>query len=328
MEYLFEYAIFAAKLITVVGVLAVPVLIALALFQSRRRSSGESAIEVRKLNDKLLDTSLAIESVLMAPKCFKKRVKQLKKTRKDAEAEREAAEGATPRLFVCEFVGDVRASAVSSLREEITAILSVASDVDEVAVVLESGGGTVHGYGLAASQLRRVRDKRIHLTVIVDKIAASGGYMMACVADEIVAAPFAIVGSIGVIGQLPNFHRLLEKHDIDFEQITAGKYKRTLSLFGKNTDADREKFQEEIEDAHQLFQDFVAEHRADLALDRVATGEHWFGTRALELGLVDRIETSDDFLCEKAKAIDVFEVRAEVKKTLFERLLGSAATTH
>ena len=327
MEYLFEYAIFAAKLITVVCVVAVPLLIALVLFQSRRRPSGETVIDVRKLNDKLLDTSLAIESVLMPPKAFKKRVKQLKKSRKGDEAKREAGDAPAPRLFVCEFDGDVRASAVSSLREEITAILSVACDVDEVAVVLESAGGTVHGYGLGASQLRRVRDKGIRLTVIVDKIAASGGYMMACVADEIIAAPFAIIGSIGVVGQLPNFHRLLEKHDIDFEQITAGKYKRTLSLFGKNTDEDREKFQEEIDDAHQLFQDFVAQHRSDLALDRVATGEHWFGTRALELGLIDRIATSDDFLCEKAKKIDVFEVRAEVKKTLIERLIGHSAVT-
>ena len=321
MEYLIEYAIFAAKLLTVVAAVAVPLLVALVLIQSRRRQPEEPAIEVRKLNDKLLDTSLAIESVLMPEKEFKKRVKQIKK---DNKAKLDAAEASTPRLFVCEFIGDVRASAVSSLREEITAILSVAKDIDEVAVVLESGGGTVHGYGLAASQLLRVRDKGIRLTAIVDKIAASGGYMMACVAEEIVAAPFAIIGSIGVVGQLPNFHRLLDKHDIDFEQITAGKYKRTLSLFAKNTDEDREKFQEEIDDAHQLFQEFVAQNRADLNLERVATGEHWFGSRALELGLVDRIATSDDFLCEKAKELDVFQVRTEVKKTLIERFIGYA----
>ena len=319
MEYLIEYAIFAAKLITVVSAVAVPLLIALVLIQSRRRQPEEPAIEVRKLNDKLLDTSLAIESVLMPEKEFKKRVKQIKK---DNKAKLDGAEASAPRLFVCEFIGDVRASAVSSLREEITAILSVAKEIDEVAVVLESSGGTIHGYGLAASQLLRVRDKGIRLTAIVDKIAASGGYMMACVAEEIVAAPFAIIGSIGVVGQLPNFHRLLDKHDIDFEQITAGKYKRTLSLFAKNTDEDREKFQEEIDDAHQLFQAFVAQNRADLDLERVATGEHWFGSRALELGLIDRIATSDDFLCEKAKELDVFQVRTEVKKTLIERLIG------
>ena len=319
MEYLIEYAIFAAKLITVVSAVAVPLLIALVLIQSRRRQPEEPAIEVRKLNDKLLDTSLAIESVLMPEKEFKKRVKQIKK---DNKAKLDGAEASAPRLFVCEFIGDVRASAVSSLREEITAILSVAKEIDEVAVVLESSGGTIHGYGLAASQLLRVRDKGIRLTAIVDKIAASGGYMMACVAEEIVAAPFAIIGSIGVVGQLPNFHRLLDKHDIDFEQITAGKYKRTLSLFAKNTDEDREKFQEEIDDAHQLFQAFVAQNRTDLDLERVATGEHWFGSRALELGLIDRIATSDDFLCEKAKELDVFQVRTEVKKTLVERLIG------
>jgi serine protease SohB len=322
MEYLFDYAVFAAKLITVAAVIAIPVIIGLVLVQSRRRHSAETAIEIRKLNDKFSDTSLALESVLMQPKEFKKRVKQV---RKENKVRRESPEART-RLFVCEFTGDIRANAVSALREEITAILSVAVEGDEVAVVLESSGGTVHGYGLAASQLRRIRDKGFRLTVIVDKIAASGGYMMACVADEIIAAPFAIVGSIGVIAQLPNFNRLLKKHDIDFEQIAAGRYKRTLTLFGENTDADREKYREEIEEAHTLFKQFVAAQRPALDLERTATGEHWFGTRALELGLIDRISTSDDFLCAKAADVDVFQVTGEVKKSIIERILGPSGT--
>ena len=108
-------------------------------------------------------------------------------------------------------------------------------------------------YGLAASQMQRIRDKKLKLTVCVDKVAASGGYMMAVVADKIIAAPFAVLGSIGVLAQVPNFHRLLKKHDVDFEMLTAGKYKRTLTMFGENTDKGREKFQEDIEDTHVLF---------------------------------------------------------------------------
>ncbi len=322
MEYFFDYGLFAAKLITVVAIIAIPLFIALVLIQSRRRHLAETPIEIRKLNDKLLETSLALESVLMQPKEFKKRIKQVKKENK---ARLESTDTRT-RIFVCEFTGDIRAHAVSTLREEITAILSVAGEGDEVAVILESSGGTVHGYGLASSQLRRIRDKGLRLTVIVDKVAASGGYMMACVADEIIAAPFAIIGSIGVIAQLPNFSRLLKKHDIDFEQITAGKYKRTLTLFGENTDEDRQKYQEEIEDAHTLFKEFIAAQRPELNLERVATGEHWFGTRALELGLIDRISTSDDYLCAKAAEVDVFQVRAARKKSILERMFGQSSS--
>ena len=143
---------------------------------------------------------------------------------------------------------------VESLREEITAIISIANpSKDKVLIRLESGGGVVHGYGLAASQLQRIKSAGIPLSVAIDKVAASGGYMMACVADEILAAPFAIVGSIGVIAQIPNFNKILKKNDVEFEQITAGEFKRTLTLFGENTDKAREKFREEIEQTHDLF---------------------------------------------------------------------------
>ena len=319
MEYLFDYLAFAAKAVTIALLLIVPALLLAVLVAGRRRQGIESNLEVRKLNDQLLERQLVLEAALLLPKQFKQRLKQVKK-------EQKAIDQATarPRLFVCDFNGDVRAQGVASLREEITAILAVAGALDEVAVVLESAGGTVHGYGLAASQLRRVRDRGIRLTIIVDKIAASGGYMMACVANEILAAPFAIIGSIGVVAQLPNFHRLLRKHNIDFEQVTAGKYKRTLTLFGENTDADRAKFQEEIDDAHALFKEFVADQRPQLDLERVATGEYWFGTRALSLGLVDRLSTSDEFICIKAAAVAVFKIKAIAPKTLRERLLSSA----
>jgi serine protease SohB len=210
------------------------------------------------------------------------------------------------------------------LREEISAILPVAREADEVLVRLESGGGAVHGYGLAASQLVRLTDAGIRLTVAVDKVAASGGYMMACVADHIIAAPFAIIGSIGVVAQLPNFHRLLKKNDIDFEMHTAGEYKRTLTLFGENTDKAREKFQADIDDVHVMFKDFVSTSRPAVLIEEVSTGEYWFGQRALEKNLVDQLCTSDAFLLQRLESTDLIEVRFRAKRTWQERL-GMAA---
>ena len=257
----------------------------------------------------------------MPKKDFKKFVKQQKQAGKD-----KPPGGGGKKIFVLDFKGNIKASGVSALREEITAILTVATDKDEVVALLESGGGTVHGYGLGASQLRRIRDRGIKLTAAVDKVAASGGYMMACVADRIIAAPFAIVGSIGVLAQIPNFHRLLKKLDIDFEQITAGDYKRTLTLFGENTARDREKFQAELEDTHALFKEFVRDNRAQVDLDRIATGEHWYGKRALELQLVDELMTSDDYLSNAARDADIYRIKYQRKKPVAERVIGFGAS--
>ena len=218
-----------------------------------------------------------------------------------------------------DFEGDIRATAVASLRQEISAILTMAGGGDEVVVRLESGGGVVHGYGLAASQLQRIRERKIPLTVTVDKVAASGGYMMACVADRLIAAPFAIIGSIGVLAQLPNLHRLLQKHEVDFEQLYAGEYKRTLTLFGENTDKAREKMQQELEETHGLFKDYVKAQRPRLDIDKVATGEHWLGTRALELGLVDRLQTSDDYLMAARRDAQLILLNYAGRKTFLDR---------
>ena len=195
---------------------------------------------------------------------------------------------------------------------------------DEILVKVESPGGLVHGYGLAASQLRRIRDAEVHLTIAVDKVAASGGYMMACVADRIIAAPFAVLGSIGVLAQLPNFHKLLKKNDIDFELYTAGEYKRTLTMFGENTQKGREKFVEELEQTHGLFKEFVAANRPQLDIDKVATGEVWYGQQAVQEGLVDDLQTSDAFVQERLQDWDVFDVRFVHKKNWQEKL-GFAA---
>ncbi|MFT6733460.1 MAG: serine protease SohB [Polaribacter sp.] len=227
------------------------------------------------------------------------------------------------RVFVINFDGDVEASAVENLREEITAIISIAEPKDEVVVNLESPGGMVHSYGLAASQLTRIKAANLKLIIVVDQVAASGGYMMACVADEILAAPFAIVGSIGVVAEIPNFHRLLKHNKVDYEQHTAGEFKRTLTMFSENTDVARKKFKQELEETHDLFKEFITKNRPALDIDKVATGEHWYGTQALDLGLIDGIMTSDDYIVKASEKNQVFEIAYQIKKPFSERFAFS-----
>ena len=224
------------------------------------------------------------------------------------------------RIFVLDFDGDVEASAVENLREEISAIVSAADEGDKVLLRLESPGGMVHAYGLAASQLTRIKDAKLELIIAVDQVAASGGYMMACVADKVLAAPFAVIGSIGVVAEVPNFHRLLKHNKVDYETHTAGEYKRTLTMFSENTDAARKKFKQELEETHDLFKHFITQNRPALSIEKVATGEHWYGTQALELGLIDGIQTSDDYILQAANDNDIFQVTFEMKKPLSQRL--------
>ena len=321
MEFLYEYGLFLIKFGTVIGgVAAVAFLI--VMLKMRSRVAEEGHLEVKHINQKFDHAKLMLEAATLPKGIFKKSVKAHKEKQKKAE---KSDAGDRKRIFVLNFRGDIRADEVASLREEISAILTTAANQDEVLVILESGGGTVHGYGLGASQLRRIRDKSIPLTVAVDKVAASGGYMMACVANRIIAAPFAIIGSIGVLAQIPNFHKLLKKHDIDFEQISAGRYKRTLSLFGENTEADREKLRAELEETHELFKQFVRENREQVDVEAISTGEHWHGKKALELGLVDALQTSDDYLSEAAKSTDIYEIRFARKKPFVEKFFSSAA---
>ena len=307
---------FLAKSATLVGALLLALAALVGAARELRQQEAER-LEVEPLNDRLERMRDALECELMDEDAYKKLAKQRDKARK--EDQKKSPEN-RPRLFVLDFDGDLAATPVSQLREEITALLQVLKPGDEVLLRLESEGGLVHGYGLAASQLKRLRDRQFKLTVAVDKVAASGGYLMACVADRILAAPFAILGSIGVVAQIPNVHRLLKKHDVDIELHTAGVHKRTLTMLGENTDAAREKFRQELEDTHQLFKQFVTEHRPQVAIDQVATGEHWFGTRALAIQLVDALQTSDDYLLEKAPSTNLYSVRYRRKKPLAERL--------
>lgn len=321
-DLLLQYGLFLAKTLTWVGGLIVLVVVIAGLVRAGREHVGER-LDVKNINERLQRMADILNLDLLDEKEYKR---EEKRQRAEEKAKRKASkddEPTKPRLFVLDFDGDIEATQVAALREEISAVLQVARPEDAVMVRLESGGGIVHSYGLAASQLKRVRDHGHKLYVSVDKVAASGGYMMACVADQILAAPFAVLGSIGVVAQMPNFHRLLNKHEIDVEMHTAGEYKRTLTMFGENTDAARAKFRQELNEIHDLFKSFVAENRAALAIDRVATGEHWYGTQALELGLIDTIQTSDDFLLSRVKDHDVYEIRYRVRRALREQLLST-----
>jgi serine protease SohB len=320
MEFWQDYGLFLAKTLTLLIVLTIA-LAAIMAAGSRGRQRGRDRLEVRRLNDRYHAMELALQRQLLAGRRLKQFLKLKGKERKSASARLER------RLFVLDFRGDMRASQVESLRHEVSGVLTVAKPEDEVVVRVETGGGVIHGYGLAAAQLVRIREAGIPLTVTVDKIAASGGYMLACVGNKILAAPFAIVGSIGVIGQLPNFHRLLKRHDIDFELQTAGQYKRTLTVFGENTPEGRAKYREELEEAHALFKSFIGTYRPQLDLERVATGEHWFGETARELGLVDALGTSDDYLLAASREATLLEVKFVHKEALSRRLTLAFETT-
>jgi len=329
VEFLNEVGLFLAQAVSVVLALLLLVLGVAAIAQRQKREGGDGHLAVRKLHERYrqhaetLADALDPEAAKAAAKARRKAEKKAAKVRKKA-AKGGGGERERPVSFVLDFEGDLRAEAAEQLREEVSAVLAARREGDDVVLRLESPGGIVHGYGLAASQLQRLRDAGIPLTVCVDKVAASGGYMMACVADRIVAAPFAVLGSIGVVAQLPNFHRLLKKHDVDVELLTAGEYKRTLTLFGENTDKGRKKFQEELEDTHALFKAFVGENRPSLDVAAVATGEIWYGRRALEAGLVDELSTSDALLTGLAGERDLLAVSFTRRRSWQDRL-GVAA---
>jgi serine protease SohB len=321
IEALIDYGLFALKTLTLLALLAAFLVVVL-----RARAGGSDApdhgrLEVESLNDRFTDMAADLKQASQPPKVYKRWLKQERKAEK---ARMKAQSAEQPRLFVLDFHGDILASEVTGLREMITAVLQEAEEGDAVLVRLDNAGGAVHEHGLAASQLLRLRNKGIPLTVAVDRVAASGGYMMACVADRIIAAPFAIIGSIGVVAQLPNFHRWLSEKGIDFELHTAGDYKRTLTVFGENTDTARDKLREQLEETHQLFKSFIREYRKSLDVDAVATGEYWYGERAKALGLVDELVTSDDYLLAAGADKQLFRLRWRSKKRPWTRMMQGA----
>lgn len=323
-EVLLNYGIFLLELLTVFGIIAVVVML---ILESKKQHENGS-ISITNLSEKYKEQQKSLSGFFLSEEELKHQEKQEKKAAKEkAKAEKkrlkagEESVESPSRLFVLNFNGDMMAHEVNSLRREIDAVISLANpEKDEVLLKLESPGGVVHGYGLAASQLQRLRDRNIYLTAAVDKVAASGGYMMACVANKIVSAPFAVIGSVGVVAQVPNIHRLLKKHDIDVDVMTAGEYKRTVTLVGENTEKGKQKFQQELEETHSLFKQFVAQHRPQLDIEQVATGEHWFGQQAIELNLVDEIATSDDLILNAIKEKEVIELKYKEKKKLAQKL--------
>ena len=315
LEIFLEYGLFLLKVITVL----ISVIVLISFVAASKKSNTSEGLEIENLNEKYKGLSDSLNKAVMEKDEWKKKQKSEKAIAKKNKKKKTRK----PKAYILDFIGDIKASAVPSLREEITAILDIAKRNDQIVLRLDNHGGVVHEHGLAASQLARIRQKKIHLTVVVDKVAASGGYLMASVANKIYAAPFAILGSIGVIAQLPNFNRLLDNYGVDFEQITAGQYKRNVTMFGKNTDEDREKLKDQLEEIHELFKSSVNEYRPQLDLERVATGEHWYGSKALELGLIDEIKTSDELLIQMAKKYEIFSVKLKVKKPLKKRLLSN-----
>lgn len=303
MEFLSQYGLFLLKSITVV----IAILVILVGFFSMSRKP-KPKLEITSLNEEYDHLHSLMTKEILGDK--PKKIKKCKAKK--------------PKLFLVDFKGDIKASQVEQLREEITAILTVAQPEDEVVIRIESPGGSVNGYGLAAAQLQRIRDRKIHLTACIDKVAASGGYLMACVANNIIAAPFSIIGSIGVVAQMPNFHRWLKKNNIDIELLTAGEYKRTLTLFGENTEKDRKKFQEDLEKIHLAFREYVLANRSQLNIDEVSTGEHWLATDAYNLRLVDHLQTSDDYLVSKLNEFKLFKLAIHPKESLVNKILKPA----
>lgn len=317
IEFLTDYGLFLAKALTVVVAIVLVISVAAATAHSRQRRDHKGEIHVTPLNEFFEDLKLAIQHTVLNKDELKDLEKQHKKEEKEKKKQKD--QGRKKRVYVLDFDGDMKASGVEDLAQEITAVLTMAEAQDEVVLRLESPGGQVHGYGLAASQLERISSKEIQLTVCVDKVAASGGYMMACTAKQIIAAPFAILGSIGVVAELPNFNRVLKRFDVDYDIYTAGQFKRTVTMLGENTSEGKQKFVEEIEETHDLFKDLIRRNRPSLDVDSVATGEHWYGNQCLEKGLVDRIQTSDDYLYEASKECELYEVSYKVKKTMADR---------
>lgn len=314
LEWLAEYGMFLAKGVTALALLAILLSGIMRVRREGLPGVQSGYLEVEALNERFQAEADALRSLAWDDKAWKVERKARKQQAKAQTSQR-------PRVYVLQFKGDIVASAVASLRHEISALLAVArAEQDEVVLLLESPGGVVHGYGLAASQLARLRTAGIRLTVCVDKVAASGGYLMACVADEIIAAPFAVIGSIGVVAQIPNIHRLLKRHDIDVDLMTAGEYKRTLTVLGENTEAGRRKFQQDLEETHDLFKGFVTQWRPQVDMTQVGTGEHWFGQRALALSLIDALRTSDDVLRSRSESAELFAVYWRQRRGLAQRL--------
>lgn len=306
IELLSNYGLFLMKTLTVL----ISILLIISFIVNSKKSDQSGSIEIKNINKELNSIEENIKKNILTKSDFKKFIKARKKSNKKLEK----------RLFVIDFKGNIRASEIVSLRREVSGVILSCKKGDEVLLRLENSGGTVHEHGLAASQLKRIKDKKIPLTICVDKVAASGGYMMACVANKIIASPFAIIGSIGVLAQVPNFNKLLKDKGINFEQHTAGNYKRTVTMFGENTDKDREKLNEQLEEIHVLFKNFITSQRKNIDIEKVATGEYWYGENALSLNLIDEVMTSDEYILAMREKFEITHIKYKPIKTFSDKI--------
>ena len=312
MEILIEYGLFVLKAFTIIILIFIPIFFLVS--SMRQPPETNESLKIKNLTKRYQSMANSLKVLNMSKEEKKKLKKSLKKEKKTNIKTKKKP------VYVLNFKGDIEASNVENLKEEISAILQSETKCEEIVLNLESAGGTVIGYGLAAAQLKRIRNAGIKLTTCVDKVAASGGYMMACVANKIVSAPFAVIGSIGVVAAIPNFSKILKKLDVDYELHTAGEYKRTITTFGETTDEGRDKFKQDLQEIHDLFKEHVSEFRPGLDISKVATGEIWEGTKALEVGLVDEISTSDEYLMNFSKKHEVYEIKFETKKKIQDKL--------
>jgi serine protease SohB len=314
MDLLNNYFLFLAKSMTVVISI---VLIIVAVAQTKK-TKKDGKLYITKLNDKYHEIKRELEEKLLSKKELKNKIKADKKANK--QLKKNIIDSEQENIFLLNFKGDISASPVNKLQEEVSAILNVAKTQDEVVLKLESSGGAVNGYGLAAAQLARIREKGIKLTICIDKVAASGGYLMAVTANQILAAPFSVIGSVGVITFAPNINRLLKKLNIDVEEHAAGEYKKSISLFGEVTPKAREKLQETLEEIHHYFKQYIMQFRPNIDIDKIATGEYWLASKAIKLNLIDELKTSEAYLLEKSKTVNIFELSYETKKTLRDKI--------
>ncbi|MEA2117576.1 protease SohB [Halovibrio sp. HP20-50] len=318
-EWVAEIGTFIVQTTIVMALLGVGLIL---ITRTKQDKESDLKLTIEPLNDQ---RRYRARRLRLAATQASKRKKLLKAFRHDDKKRHKTAKGSQqateePRVWVLDFHGDIKASQTEQLAQEVSAIIDVANQDDEVVIRLESAGGLVHAYGLAAAQLDRLRAAELTTTVCIDKVAASGGYLMACTAHHVKAAPFAVIGSIGVVAQVPNIHRLLKRHDVDVELLTAGKYKRTLTVLGENTEEGKAKFLEDLENTHRLFKGYVAERRPAMDIEAIATGEIWYGSEALAESLVDSVGTSEAYLVERMAQARVYSVKLEPPKTMTRKL--------
>jgi len=351
-EFMEQYWSFYHAGVTIFLFAGLTLLIKLVFFKRKRRKK-EPHLKFKHWNQRFendferLENELHVapflpkEAIKLLMKARKKEVKEekrkdkensvktistIREKLKDGLKSEEVLKQHSNCVYVLTFIGSIMASEVEQLRDQISFLLQIAQPADEIVVRLTSPGGAVPQYGLASSQLERLKQAGLRCVVCVDTVAASGGYMMAAVADKIIAAPFAIIGSIGVVAGIPNFHRVLQKNEVDYHLFTAGKYKRTVTPFTEVTDEGKQKLQDDITAIHEAFKRLIKEGRPDVDIEKIATGEYWLASQAKEKGLVDEIMTSDDYLGSKLDDCEVIEITTETEQNRIEKLIEGGAS--